>query len=78
MATLTIRQVDERTHARLRERAAKNERSVEAEVRAMLDAAVNAPRQNFLLALRESVQEVGGVDLVFPSRSDLPREIDLS
>lgn len=78
MATLTIRQVDERTHARLRERAAKNGRSVEAEVRAMLNAAVNAPRQNFLLALRESVQEVGGVDLVFPPRSDLPREIDLS
>jgi len=78
VATLTIRQVDERTHARLRERAAKNGRSVEAEVRAMLDALVNAPRQNFLLALRESVQEVGGVDLVFSPRSDLPRQIDLS
>ena len=32
MSTLTIRQLDERTHARLRGRAAQHGRSVEAEV----------------------------------------------
>lgn len=68
MGTLTIRQLDERTHARLRGRAAAHGRSVEAEVRAILDAAVNLPEQNFLLALHESLAEVGGVDLELPER----------
>ena len=43
MATLTIRQLDDRTHARLRGRAAEHGRSVEAEVRAILDAVVDVP-----------------------------------
>ena len=63
MATLTIRQLDERTHARLRLRAARHGRSVEAEVRAILDAAVDVPEENFLLALHAAMSEVGGVDL---------------
>lgn len=77
MATLTIRQLDERTHARLRERAARHGRSVEAEVRAMLDAAVNLPEQNLLLALHESMAEVGGVDLELAPRTDRPRPVEL-
>ncbi len=63
MSTLTIRQLDERTHARVRGRAAEHGRSVEAEVRAILDAAVNRPERNFLLSLRDSLAEAGGVDL---------------
>jgi plasmid stability protein len=78
MATLTIRQVDERTHARLRGLAAEHGRSVEAEVRAILDAAVNRPQRNLLLALSESMAEGGGVDLEIPPRTDQPRSIDLS
>lgn len=39
MATLTIRQISEETKARLRERAAREGRSMEAEVRAILEAA---------------------------------------
>ncbi len=78
MSALTIRQLDERTHARLRGRAAKHGRSVEAEVRAILDAAVDLPEENILLALRASVAEIGGVDLSAPSRPDLPRPVDLS
>lgn len=78
MGTLTIRQLDERTHARLRGRAAKHGRSVEAEVRAILDAAVDLPEENFLLALRSAVSEVGGVDLALEPRTDLPRPVDLS
>ena len=78
MGTLTIRQLDERTHARLRGRAAEHGRSVEAEVRAILDAAVNLPEQNFLLSLHASLAEVGGVDLEVPSRNDPPRPVDLS
>lgn len=78
MSTLTIRQLDERTHARLRGRAAEHGRSVEAEVRAILDAAVDLPAENFLLALHESMSHVGGVDLEVPSRTDQPRSVDLS
>ena len=77
MGTLTIRQLDERTHARLRGRAAEHGRSVEAEVRAILDAAVNLPERNFLMALHESMAEAGGVDLDIPGRIDLPRPVDL-
>ena len=78
MATLTIRQLDERTHARLRGRAAEHGRSVEAEVRAILDAAVDLPEHNLLLALHETMSQVGGVDLKVPSRTDQPRPVDLS
>ncbi len=63
MSTLTIRQLDERTHARLRGRAAEHGRSVEAGVRAILDAVVNRPERNFLLSLHDSMTESGRVDL---------------
>lgn len=39
MATLTIRNVSERAHDALRRRAAENRRSVEAEVRLLIEAA---------------------------------------
>ncbi len=78
MSTLTIRQLDERTHARLRGRAAEHGRSVEAEVRAILDAAVNRPERNLLLALHASMSEVGGVDLELVPRTDKPRPVDIS
>lgn len=78
MGTLTIRQLDERTHARLRGRAAEHGRSVEAEVRAILDAAVNLPEQNFLLSLHALMADAGGIDLDVPPRTDKPRRVDLS
>ncbi|WP_297750830.1 FitA-like ribbon-helix-helix domain-containing protein [uncultured Tessaracoccus sp.] len=78
MSTITIRQLDERTHARLRGRAAKHGRSVEAEVRAILDATVSLPEDNFLLGLHASFVEAGGVDLVIPERTDPPRVVDFA
>ena len=78
MPALTISQLDERTHARLRGRAAKHGRSVEAEVRAILDAAVDQPEENFLLALHAAMTEGGGVDLEPAVRSDPPRPVDLA
>lgn len=78
MRTLTIRQLNEHTHARLRGRAAKHGRSVEAEVRAILDAAVDLPEENILLALHATFADAGGVDLQLPERTDLPRPVDLS
>ena len=70
MSTLTIRQLDERTHARLRVQAAEHGRSVEAEVRAILDAAVNRPERNLLLSLQASMVEAGGVDIEVAAGDD--------
>lgn len=78
MSTLTIRQLNEHTHARLRVRAAKHGRSVEAEVRAILDTAVDLPEENILLALHASFSKVGGLDLQVPERTEPPRPVDLS
>lgn len=78
MSTLTIRQLNEQTHARLRGRAAKHGRSVEAEVRAILDATVDLPEENILLALHATFSEVGGLDLELSDRTDPPRPVDLS
>ena len=78
MSTLTIRQLNELTHARLRARAAKHGRSVEAEVCAILDATVDLPEENILLALQATFSEAGGVDLELPDRSEPPRPVDLT
>ncbi|MDR0626475.1 MAG: hypothetical protein LBG11_04315 [Bifidobacteriaceae bacterium] len=77
MATLTIRKVDEGTHARLRDRARRHGRSTEAEVRAILDAEVNRPGTNILVALHQAVGAAGGVELDIPARKDRPRAVDL-
>lgn len=52
---LTIRQLDEETHQRLRERAARRRRSVEAEVRAILTEPVqtSSRQKDWLDGLRE-------------------------
>ncbi|MEJ2579715.1 MAG: hypothetical protein P8Z68_11585 [Kineosporiaceae bacterium] len=77
MGTLTIRQLNERTHARLRERAARHGRSVEAEVRAILDATTGRPESNILVSLRQAFAPEGGVDLDLPARTDASRDVDL-
>ncbi|MFY9262981.1 MAG: toxin-antitoxin system antitoxin subunit [Actinomycetaceae bacterium] len=76
MATLTIRNVNQATHDGLRMRAAANGRSVEAEVRSILDDAVDTPEHNFLIALHNAMQ---GEDLDFnpPIRTSTPRDIEL-
>lgn len=76
MGTLTIRNVESQVHARLRERAARHGRSVEAEVREILADAVQAPRRNLLLELREKAGGAGD-ELEIPARLDGPREADL-
>lgn len=43
MATLTIRRLDDEVHARLRNQARANKRSLEAEVRDILESQVPAP-----------------------------------
>ena len=75
MAVMTIRDLDDEIRDRLRVRAAHNKRSMEAEVRAILAAAVESPvERSFaeaLLAFSDAVANAG-VDL-----QPLPRDEEL-
>ena len=66
MATLTIRNVDIALKEKLRVRAARNGRSMEAELRHMLRAALAAEREdreiNLADAIRRRFLALGGVD----------------
>ena len=73
MSTLTIRQVDEDVKKRLQVRAAHNGRSMEAEVRAILDEAVaDSAGENISLGavMAEFRRRTGGVELELPPRND--------
>lgn len=78
LSALTIRQLNEHTHARLRARAAKHGRSVEAEVCAILDSTVDLPEGNILVALHATFREAGGMDLELPDRNEPPRTVGLT
>ena len=64
MASLNVRNLSEQTHKALRIRAAQHGRSVEAEIRAILDDAVN-PRERIGLGsmLTAIGRDFGGVEL---------------
>lgn len=59
MATLTIRQLSDETHAQLRLQAATRGRSVEAEVRAILDATVARERRGRPMGLADA--QIAGI-----------------
>jgi len=67
MATLTIRNVDAAVKERLRVRAARHGRSMEAELRSILSEAVEGdrdpPEPNLAEAIRRRFAPLGGVDL---------------
>ena len=72
MATLTIRNVDAGVKERLRLRAARHGRSMEAEARTILSEAVAGVRDqaepNLAEAIRRRFAPLGGVDLELPPR----------
>ena len=75
MAVMTIRDLDDEVRDKLRVRAALNKRSMEAEVRAILTAAVESPVERSLIQVLVQMREaLGGVELELPSRTDLPRD----
>lgn len=80
MATLTIRDLDEDVKARLRIQAAEHGRSMEAEVRALLTAAVSGRRPSRGLGsfILDQFAEIGGVDVEIPHRDDPARATDFS
>lgn len=74
MATITIRKIDDDLMARLRSRAAEQNRSIEDEARAILHAALfvvpHSPR-NLAEAIRARVGDNGGWELDIPSRQPI-------
>jgi antitoxin FitA len=64
MASITIRNIDDETKARLSSRAVQNGRSMEEEVRVILAKAVNpaGQRKGLGTAIHELFKDVGGAD----------------
>jgi plasmid stability protein len=79
MATITIRNLDEQLKHRLKLRATRHGRSMESEAREILRAAVNGPDapDNLVDALRQRLDELGGIDLELPPRTTKPRAAKL-
>ena len=74
MASITIRNIDESTKARLRVRAAHHKRSMEEEVRNILCAALSEDppaRHNLAEAIRRRFQPLGGVKLELSPREPM-------
>jgi len=79
VAALSIRDLDDAVKEKLRIRAAQHGRSMEAEIRAILTAAVthDAPRTDLFGALTERFTQLGGVDLDLLARTTPPRAATL-
>ena len=80
MATLTIRQLDEKTKIKLRIRAAHHGRSMEEEARAILRSALTvfAPQQNLAESIRQRFAILDGVDLKLPRRDAIRQPAEFS
>ena len=71
MGSMTIRDLDDHVKRRLRVRAARNNRSMEEEARAILRAAVAgepARDKSLVQAIRARVEPLGGIDLSIEPR----------
>jgi antitoxin FitA len=79
MPAITIRNLSDETHRAPKARAASHNRSTEAEVRAILDAAV-APRERVRLGtlLAKIGADAGGVDLDVARDRRTREPLDLS
>jgi antitoxin FitA len=74
MPTLTIRQLDDRTKARLRLRAAHHGHSMEQEAREILRTALSTSlpsKGNLAESIRRRFAALGGADLELPDRDAL-------
>jgi plasmid stability protein len=70
MASITIRNLDDETKARLRLRAARQQRSMEEEARHILRTALTSPRSktNLALSIQRRFRRLGGLTLDVPER----------
>jgi antitoxin FitA len=77
---ITIRRLDEGLKAKLRVRAAQHSRSMEEEAREILRIALSggsAPK-GLGTAIREIFEPLGGVELEFPPREEVPPPLDFT
>ena len=80
MAAISVRDLDDGVRDRLWVRAAQRGRSMQAEIREILTAAVGEPasRADLFTTLLDRFAAVGGIDLPVPARSSPARAADLS
>ncbi|MYD99733.1 MAG: plasmid stabilization protein [Alphaproteobacteria bacterium] len=74
MASIIVRDLDEGLKRRLRIRAARNGRSIEEEVRDILQTELNrqpAAPENLATTIRARFAPLGGADLDLPPRSPM-------
>lgn len=74
MASITIRNLDPHTKARLRVRAAHRQRSMEEEARNILRTALaesDAAPRDLATAISARFRSLGGVDLALPARGPM-------
>ena len=74
MASITIRNLDTRTKARLRVRAAHRQRSMEEEARNILRTALaedDAAPRDLAATIGARFRPLGGADLVLPERETM-------
>jgi antitoxin FitA len=79
VASMTIRNLDEKLKARLRVQAAKHGRSMEDEARDILRAALStaASRASLVKSIRRRIEPLGGVELQIAPRESLREPIKL-
>ncbi len=81
MASITIRQLDDKTKSRLRVRAAHHGRSMEEEAREILRSSLteSSPAQaNLAESIRRRFAAFGGLDLELPRRDAMREPADFS
>jgi len=79
MASMTIRDLDDRLKQRLRVQAARNNRSMEEEARAILRAALSADSgsaRSLYKSIRARIEPLGGIDLTITPREPI-RQVDI-
>jgi antitoxin FitA len=80
MASITIREIDERLKARLRIQAAHHGHSMEEEARAILRAALSAGRARtgtLVDSIRARIEPLGGVELEIAPREAIREQVGL-
>lgn len=75
MSTILVRDLDEVVHARLKHRAARHGRSMEAEVRVLLADAVADEADGWWAAWGQAASQFRDLGFELPARS-LPREVN--
>lgn len=75
MTSIVVRNLDEKVKQQLRIRAAHHGRSMEAEVRAILEESVRQ-QDNLAEVLMGTFGELGGVELDIPPRDAPPRPLE--